>query len=306
MITELESTLLQHCINMNIIKKDAPQKKIDSILDSLIAAIIRSETNIQTLNECIQDINNDNIINIDFFNKGGNLTDYINPKYINLAQALYRQRCVGIGTPNAASGEGELMFLFLSKSITKPTKGDLKINKDIIELKGESVRITGKVSGTEFRKRTLDICTFYNLTPNKANITSKELFAVELEKPQHLTHWTNELNKLNLNDQKCFVIDWLKCLNTKFDDFKVINRIFENDTFNHNLFLKEIVKILYVDMLEDGQFNLLVLLGDGKNCKIIKGNSVTDFNKKVDDNTIEIESDYFRINQTFPVGMYIK
>ena len=59
-------------------------------------------------------------------------------------------------------------------------------------------------------------------------------------------------------------------------------------------------------MLEDGQFNLLVLLGDGKNCKIIKGNSVTDFNKKVDDNTIEIESDYFRINQTFPVGMYIK
>jgi hypothetical protein len=306
MIEELEDVLRKHCIDMGIIKLDSPAKKVESILDSLVSAVIRSKTSIELLKDCIEDIEDDNAINLDFFNKGGNIYNYINPEYAELSYALFRQRCVGIGTPNAASGEGELLFLFMHKNIKKPTKGDLSIDNERIELKGESVRVSGKISGIDFRYKTIKVAERYGLTPNKADIKNKEVFAVELEKPQYLDYWTNELYKLSLNDQKCFVIDWLKCINKKYDDFKVLTRIFENDEFNHKNFLKEIVKILYVDMLEEGQFNILVLLGDGTDCKIVRGNSVRDFNHMIDTEVIQIESDYFRINQNFPIAYYIK
>jgi hypothetical protein len=305
MIDELELVLKQHCIDMGIINLNSPAKKVESILDSLVSAVIRSNTSLELLKQCIEDVNNDNVINVDFFSKGGNIYNYINPDYAEFAYTLFRQRSVGLGTPNAACGEGEMMFIFLSKLIQKPTKGDLLINNERIELKGEQVRVSGKISGIDFRYKTIQVCESYGLTHNRANIQSKEIFAVELEKPQYLEYWTNELFKLNLNDQKCFVIEWLKCINKKFDDFKVITRIFENDKFNHDLFLKEVVKILYVDMLEEGQFNILVLLGDGSDCKIVRGNSVRDFNRMIDTDVIQIESDYFRINQNFNVGMYI-
>jgi len=40
-LNELENILLEHCYEMSILRRDANQKKKDSILDSLIAAITR-------------------------------------------------------------------------------------------------------------------------------------------------------------------------------------------------------------------------------------------------------------------------
>ena len=183
---ELETILLEHCYDMTILKRNANQKKKDSILDSLIAAIVRSGTSFEDLVLCIDDVKNNKIINLDLFKYGGNIDNYINPKWLKLAKALWRQRSVGLGTPNAASGEGELMFIFLSPKITKPKRGDLLINGENIEIKGEGVRVNGKISGKVFRALTLDICKKYNLTPNIANKTN--LLSVEIEKKQHETH----------------------------------------------------------------------------------------------------------------------
>jgi len=119
----------------------------------LITAIIRSNTSIEELESCIIDVNNNNVINLDVFVNGGNIEKYINPKWLNLSKALWRQR----STPNAASGEGELMFIFLSPKIKKPTRGDLSINGQIVELKGEGVRVNGKVSGKKLRIETLKV-----------------------------------------------------------------------------------------------------------------------------------------------------
>lgn len=305
MVEEIESILLQHCMNQGIINLNSPPKKIESILDSLVAAVIRSKTSTETLKQCINDIENNNVIDLSFFEKGGNIYNYINPNYSELSYYLFRQRCVGIGTPNAASGEGELLFLFMNKYIKKPTKGDLLINNKLIELKGENIRINGKISGIDFRYKTIKVAEYFGLNPNKANIQNKEVYVVEIEKPQYLDYWTNELSKLSLNNQKCFIVEWLKCINKKFDNLKVISKIFENDEFNHNIFLKEIVKILYIDMLDEKQFDTMVLLGDGTNCKIVKGNSTNHFNKMIDREIIKLETDYFRINQNFPVAYYI-
>lgn len=293
-LKELETPLLEHCYEMSILKKDAPVKKKESILDSLIAAIVRSETSYEEVLDCINDVKSNNVIDISFFDKGGDVDNFINPKWLNFAKALWRQRSVGLGTPNAASGEGELMFIFLSPSIKKPVKGDLTINGLDIELKGEGVRVNGKVGGKEFRTKTLDVCKKFNLTPNKAYKTNLE--AVEIEKVQHLEHWSKELQKLSTEKQTEFINEWLKCLDNKEHNF--------NTEFNHSELLKEIVKSLYSSMVDDRAFDKFVLLGDGKNTKILQGN-IIEFNEKIDSGEIKIDSDYFRINQDASIGWYI-
>lgn len=42
-LNELENILLEHCYKMSILRRDANQKKKDSILDSLIASIIKKQ-----------------------------------------------------------------------------------------------------------------------------------------------------------------------------------------------------------------------------------------------------------------------
>jgi len=301
----LENTLLEHCYNMGILKQNAFQKKKEAILDNLVASIVRTDLTLKEVKECIEDVKNDKVVNLDFFKKGGNLfKDYINPKWEEFAKALFRQRSVGLGTPNSASGEGELMFLFLSKKIKKPTKGDLQIDNEIIELKGEGVRVQGKIRGKDFRDKTLKICEEFGLNPNKSKVKKQEIKAVELEKVQHLEYWKKELSKLSISKQKEFIGKWLNCLDNKKHEDSV-NKIFKENLFNQKLLIKEIVKILYAVMVDNGNFDEFIILGNGKNAKIFSKDK-EDFNKKVDEGVTEITKwDYFRINQDFNIGWYI-
>ena len=138
----------------------------------------------------------------------------------------------------------------------------------------------------------MKVCEKYNLTPNKANRTG--LDACELEKVQHLSHWNNQ------TITKEFVSDWLMCIDNKQHN---IEHLFTPE-FNHKLFLKDIVKILYSSMLSDRTFDKFVILGDGSNTKILQGN-INDFNSKVDNDEILLSTDYFRINQNTNIGWYI-
>lgn len=298
-LKELENILLQHCYNMSILKEDAPSKKKDSILDSLIGSIVRSETSYKDVVECISDVNQNKVIDIEFFNKGGNVENFINPKWLKFAKALWRQRSVGLGTPNAASGEGELMFIFLSPEITKPTRGDLLIGDEEIELKGEGVRVNGKIGGNQFRLKTLEIAKKYELIPNKTYRTN--LDAVEVEKSQHEDYWNLQLSKLDINLRKEFISEYLSIIDGNRHD---VTCLFKEGNIDFNLFRKEIVKILYNDMVNDRQFDKFILLGDGSNAKILSKDSQS-FNEKVDNNTIGIASDYFRVNQSANIGWYI-
>jgi len=298
-LKELEEILVEHCIDMEIFQKNAEIKKIESILDSIISAIVRSYTPYEDVIECIKDVKEGRVINISLFENGGNVWDYVSEKWHNFAKALWRQRSVGLGTPNAASGEGELMFIFLSSKIKKPTKGDLSINGENIELKGEGVRVVGKISGKDFRNKTLELCKKYNLQPNKAYKTNIE--ACEIEKSQHINHWNNQMrDSLNENQQKQFITEWLMCIDGKEH---CVNKIFEAG-FNHQTFVKEITKILYGSMVDDRSFDKFVMLGNGSNVKVISGDK-DEFNTKIDNGEIVIGSDYFRINQTYNIGWYV-
>lgn len=302
-LEDLKELLLNHCYNMGILKNNAEYKKKKAILDTLTISTINTYLTLQGVKDCIEDVEKDEVINIDFFKNGGNLfKDYVKLKWRDFAKELFTQRSVGLGTPNAASGEGELMFLFLSKKIIKPTRGDLEIGKEIIELKGErDVRVMGEIRGKEFRKKTLEVCKKFNLNPNKSNITN--LDAVELEKVQHLTYWKKELSKLSLQKQKEFIGAWLHCLDEEYHNDSVA-RTFQKGSFDHDLFIREIIKILYAITVRGGNFDKFIILGDGTNSKIISKDT-NDFNKKVDDGEIIPRSDYFRINQPYNIGWYI-
>lgn len=298
-LKDLEEKVLEHCYDMSILKRDAPQKKIDSILDSLLGAIVRSETSFDDVILCLNDVKEGNVINLDLFKYGGNIDDYINPKWLKFAKYLWRQRSVGLGTPNAASGEAELMFIFLSPDIYKPKRGDVMVKNELWELKAEDVRVNGKITGKQFRNLTLPICKKYNLNPNVACRTS--LLAVELEKYQHEAHWVAELNKLDIKNRILFVNEYLKCIdNTDVDS----TSLFDNGILNFSKLRKLIVKILYKSMVNDRSFDHLIILGDGRNVKIFDSNT-DKFNEGVDNGSIIVKSDYFRINQDANIGWYI-
>lgn len=294
----LEDLLTEHCYYVGILKKGANQKKVDALIDSLMISFIRCEMSLESVKELLLDIREDNVFDLDFFKKGGNVWNYIKPKWVKISKRIWKQRSVGLGTPNSASGEGELMFLFLSPKIKKPVKGDLSVCGVVVELKGQNIRIDGNIIGKIFRTSTLDVCLKYNLTPNLSN--KSNLKSVEIEKISHENHWMNELRKLDILEQKNFILDYLRCIDPEFNN---IDWVFKPD-FSFIELRKTIVKILYKVMSLERKFNTFIILDDGNNAKIFT-DDIEHFNESVDNGNIKIGQDYFRINQNANIGWYI-
>lgn len=296
---ECERIIKEHCIKMSILSENYEVKKVESILDSIIASIIRSDLVYIDIIDFINDVNNDNVIDIKILQEGGNLYDYVNKKWINFAKSLFRQRSVGLKTPNVASGEGELLFLFSSKHVRKPKKGDLSINGESIELKGNEVRVMGKITGSHFRKKTLEICNKYKLIPN---ISENNLESVEIEKRNHFEYWKNQLSNMSHENQIHFIKEYLECVGDSSDIN--LESLFTNNDLEYNKLIKSIVKILYKSMVVNDKFDKFILLGDGTDVKVFS-NNIEDFNTMVDNNIIKICGNFFRINQDYKIGWYI-
>lgn len=303
-LVELEDVLLTHCYSMSLLKLSDKQKKKDSILDSLVAAVIRSQTSLDDLKEFMVDVVNDVVLDISLFDRGGNVFGFIKPKWHKLASALWRQRSTGLGTPNAASGEGELMFIFISPLIKKAKKGDLLINGDNFELKGEEVRVSSKVTGKDFRLKTLELCKEYGLTPNtsKSKKGGLNLFAVELEKEPHRSHWVSQLATIDFCSRKSFVSGWLSLI----DGFEHnVDSLFISEVLDFDILKKYIVKLLYRCLVSDRNFDKFVILGDGSNVKIFS-NDLNLFDDCIDSEKLTIKKDFFRINQDALLGWYVE
>jgi hypothetical protein len=303
-IRAIRARLEQHCLNFGIYRRDAADKKKKAIIDSLTIGVINAELSLSDLERCINDVEPDVVLDLNFFNDGGNLFDtYIQvAEWRHFAKELFSQICSGLGTPNAASGNGELMFLFMSKHVKKPTQGDVLVNDEKIELKGDQTRVMGRIGGIEFNAKALILSQSYGvLVPNKA--TRSNIDAVELEKREHEQHWNVELGKLDLSIQKEFVNKWLGIIDGN-NHTASVNKIFEQGMFDRIELVKEIIKILFADMVDHQNFDKFIIQGDGSNAKVCLKDK-DEFDAKIDSGAIIPDKDYFRVNQSYNVGWYI-
>jgi len=298
----LEPKIIEHATKMGIINRHWEQKKLNSLVDAVISAVIRSKMTISEFEDCLKKASNGDVIDIDFFNNGGNVWKYVDSTARPLAKALWSQRSTAIGTPNAASGEGELMFLFLSPEITMPARGDLDVKGEEIELKGNLARVEGLTTGIQFREETVALAKRYGLTPNTPHRRPKEL-AAELEKIAHEAHWISQLAKISSKDKENFIFEWLRIV-SPYATKKQAQLLLANG-FSTKEIQKLIVKLLYSNMVNRGNWSKIIFLGDGSS-SIVCSDDLSHFNSLIDSGRISLGGDYFRIWQGFNIGWYIE
>lgn len=298
----LERTIIQHSKSMGIINHQWAQKKIDSLVDAVISAVIRSRMTWDEFLDCLNESSAGRVVDLSFFDKGGNVWGYVDSRYHSFAKALWAQRSTAIGTPNAASGEGELMFLFLSPDVRMPARGDLNVGGVEIELKGNQARVQGRITGNDFRTATVSLAKQYGLIPNIPNRRNKGE-AAELEKRNHEAHWKRQLASLAPNSQEQFLFEWLKQVSplATIDDARVVLA----GGYNIDVLQRTIVKLLYADMVDSGQWSKIIFLGDGSS-SIVCDTNTKHFDKLIDNDVITLGGDYFRIWQGFRIGWYIE
>ncbi len=298
----------------SICKQNDPEKKKDSCIDAALLAVLKTKLEFEELIEIRDLINSGKALNLEFFFMNEaiiSLWDYIHPKVVDFAKNLFIQTPKGLGTPNAASGEGELMFILLHPNITKPTKGDLSVainsENHIFELKASLPRVTTAVRGFTFCSNSLEIAKKYGIKPNNPN-TQNASAAVEIEKKAHYDYYKSQLNSLSQEVRENFIWEWLEATGGIFPIEKknrILSEIFKNGSFNQNALQVEIVKGFFAYMCENDNFYSMILLGDGSNVKIIPRDPRI-FNKMVDTGVIRINNDYFRIAQPNTLGWYIE
>ena len=129
---------LENFIKEKIKKQD---KAFKSIYRLVLGTIIDLKIPQEIVLDYIECSRKDKVFSSLDFLEGGNWVLNVNNKnHVKLMKGLFECRPIGLGTPNAASGEGELMLLLSSVQITKPKKNDIQINNCNKNLKNENPR----------------------------------------------------------------------------------------------------------------------------------------------------------------------
>lgn len=285
------------------IKKD--KKALRSIYQSILGIISDLEINEDEILKWIEDAENDIIFNSLDFIRGGNWCDSIkNKKYINFMKELFQCRPIGLGTPNAACGEGELMLILSSTKISKPTKNDIQIDDVKYNLKNDLPRIFATNTGAKINKKLLQVCSDLGFNPND----HKSIKSVQLVNKNFIeNHWNPQFKKYNISKLEKLLYNFLlELFPDKSLNIDEIENIVKNSINNNQLVWDKWIEELMVFLYKNGEEkteNLVLMNVDGE-VKIIPNNLDMAIhlirNKKIKFNT-----DYFRMSQDKKVGIYI-
>ena len=276
------------------------EKAITDVAFHISACLVKHKIDFE---QYIIDYNNDVILDVSFLNKPGYhcFLDYVDSKYLKFVKEMYLQRPIGLGTPNAACGEGEFMLQFCSPHTNIPSSGDIEYDGSIKECKNKEPRVMSKISGTVFRDKTVELAKKYNLTPevnkNYPN-GSVQLYSKET------TYWNNELSILSLEDRKMFLKKWLELLGC-FDDKRSaesVEKILIGGILNRKSLINEMCKNFYTTTKKDEADNLIMFLDNHTLVNIEY--SYDNICKMFDNGTLNPKSDYRRLNQTMGTGWY--
>lgn len=293
----------------SLVKKSKGEKAIESIFDSIIIALLKSNFNVSGIKKYVEDYLNDNIIeDKNLLWKEANLFDSIKSEYRDLGKALFTQRPYGIGTPNAAAGDGELLLLAFSNSInTSKTanSGDLEIKNKKVELKGNGVRIFGNISGKELNKKMHEIGIKYKLNPNDRG--SKKKPTKPAYEPWQTTkiarpHWINEFKKINLKDAINFLHETTRAMKINISKEEIAS-CFSDGEYDVDKFIILITKGFWES--SNHKWDYFSCIDNEYNVRYIENNS-DKFFEMLNSGKIFVSGNYMRINQDLKIGYYIE
>lgn len=294
-----------------IINPSKGEKAINDVTRHLSYCLLKNGIMGRQFQQFKRDYSLGTIIDVSFLTESGNYKwlDFVDTQYQGLAKDLFQTRPMGLGTPNAACGEGEFMLFCSSPICRKPTRGDIEVitgrTSKIIELKGDNPRVTSSVPGNVFRRKTLELCQDYELTPNTSRTGG--ISGVQLTSGGTIQqHWRNELSKLNKRERKAFLAKWLletKTL-TRNEANSSAELILHDGFIDIDLLKKEIIKYFFRHQVRARHEFSNMAFFKNDNVKIIT-NDVEKFFRLVDIDEIKPAGDYFRLNQNAPLAWYI-
>jgi len=286
------------------ISKDPKAEK--SILHCILGIILDLNMPDTLMVNWIEDAKKDKIFRSLDFIDGGNWQEYvINKDYLPFMRELFGCRPVGLGTPNAACGEGELMLILSSTKINRPKKNDIEIEGKVFNLKNDNPRFFGETSGKKLNKKLLEVCDRLGFIPNDY----KSVRSVQLVNKNYVeNHWNKQFVDSDVLTVKELLFTFLDNL---FPEKKIsettinhiINKVLIEKSLIWDLWIKELIIFLYT-YGDEKKENLVLMNVDGLVNKI--PTNLIDFTNLVRKNNIIFTGDYFRMNQNKTVGLYVK
>jgi hypothetical protein len=212
-----------------------------------------------------------------------------------------------LGSPNAKTGDYELMFLVTIPSLTKPTKGDIEHpvygKKD---LKGNSPRIFTNVNGVTLNNIMLKTLNSYNITP----FEYKKVKYCQLMNEKCVEFFNNQF----INHDKYVVNNILRCwLVNLFPNishtnyYEYIDLYLKNVLVNNQIIWgnwKKCVLKLIFRFSESKNDHFMVVSDLGEIYHMT--DEIEIFEQLVDSDKIDMSDNYFRLNQNIKCGLYLK
>jgi hypothetical protein len=279
----------------NIGKTNEKRKSIAR--DILYSCIFDSGLNIDDIRNIKQFIHENTF---DMFH--GNLFNNINTyfktdKYNKFWRNVFELKPDGLSTsPNASCGKVELLYRLLRPNSRQPPKGDIIDEGVEIDIKGNDIRLNHKkMTGKDYKVMTDNLFDTTKIQPNI--VPSGKLkgnSAYEIEKKRHEPHFKKEFSKINSDERIELIDQYFKKIDIKGDTRCNAEKVFETGEYNRI----KLVTIIIQDFMKNLDSYKWIIFGDGTNVKDLR--TIDDLYK------FEIEEDYFRINQPYKLGWYIK
>ena len=229
-----------------------------------------------------------------------NIFDYlINKEYIPIIKSLMIET-PPLGSPNAATGEFELMLLLTTDSET-PTKGDIRHNKyGLKNLKGNNPRIFTNVRGKYLNQVMKSHLNEYGIELwSQRGVEYGQLLNETAINHYNKQFIEKELSNLNVMDI-CRI--WL---NNLFDH-EVVDTTFnfiDGNQINWDLWFN--FNCLYIFDKCDDKFESFMIMKEDGNVYHLPLN-IQDFEKDLMVGKISFSDNYFRLNQDKQCGIYLQ
>lgn len=297
-------TLLKEYIQEKIEKKD---KALYSVWVNVLGVISALDLTDEFMLEFIKDAKEDRIFkNLNFLNGGNWIESVENVKYVKFLQTLFETCPKGLGTPNAACGEGELMLVFSSPKLKKPTKNDIQFDGvKTMNLKDKTPRIFAEIEGKRLNKIMMVEASKLGLK----SINGKSGESIQLVNPNYINeYWNPQFLNMNKGQVLKFLSYFLLNLFpedkiTEEETNEIVFKCLNGNQLVWETWIEELIIFIFKYGKEKGE-NLLLMKVDG-NVKVIPSN-LSEFSELVRNKIIKFDCGYFRMFQNGKVGIYIK